>query len=381
MHFYESSIITTKDGLQCQVYGNEHPMDRILVKPKYIPTDKLECEALQCRFISGKKMNRLNLWADKKKLKDYIENFRKAYPQYVYLSPVHKGGRFFFSIPHDNIERIYFPRRGLSELLKMPYESLDEHLKIVYDFINFLLKSGLRVKDLGITYSTLMGHYFKDISDINIVVYGKENFWKLTDYLKAVKHPKLRWKTKQDWLRFRNGRNRFAIFTEDEFLHLMDRKKSEGYFDNNLFVIFGTEKEEEAWFKWGEENYSSLGLATVEGIVADNFSSVVRPGFYGIKDSKIIAGSKESKELDKKKLDVKKIVFYSRDYCMIAYPGEKIRACGILEKVEPEKGKAEGKAEGKVEEKGEKEPYYRVVVGYFDAYVNDRREKEFVKVV
>ena len=40
MHFYESSTITTKDGLHCQVYGNEHPDGRILVKPKYIPTNK-----------------------------------------------------------------------------------------------------------------------------------------------------------------------------------------------------------------------------------------------------------------------------------------------------------------------------------------------------
>ncbi len=81
MHFYESSVITTKDGLHCQVYGNEHPKEGILVKPKYIPTDKIECDGLQCRFIAGRKMNRLNLWAEKSKLADYIGKFRAAYPQ------------------------------------------------------------------------------------------------------------------------------------------------------------------------------------------------------------------------------------------------------------------------------------------------------------
>jgi predicted nucleotidyltransferase len=171
MHFYESSIITTKDGLHCQVYGNEHPLDRILVKPKYIPTDKVECQALQCRFISGRKMNRLNLWIEKPKLKQYLHDFRKAYPHYMYLSPAHKARRIFFTVPIEDIERIYFPRRGLAELMKMPQAALDDHLKLVYEFVKFLLKSGLRLKDLGITYSTLMGHYFKDISDINIVVY------------------------------------------------------------------------------------------------------------------------------------------------------------------------------------------------------------------
>jgi len=57
MHFYESTIITTKEGMHCQVYGNEHPPGRILVKPKYIPTDRISSDALPSRFLSGKKMN------------------------------------------------------------------------------------------------------------------------------------------------------------------------------------------------------------------------------------------------------------------------------------------------------------------------------------
>ncbi|HLD39592.1 MAG TPA: hypothetical protein VJB13_00440, partial [Candidatus Nanoarchaeia archaeon] len=42
-----------------------------------------------------------------------------------------------------------------------------------------------------------------------------------------------------------------------------------------------------------------------------------------------------------------------------------IEACGIVEEVTPEQG----------------EPYHRLVVGYFDAYISDRREKEYIKVV
>ena len=95
MHFYEASIITTNKGLHCQVYGNEHPPDCILVKPKYIPTDKIECNHLQYRFLSGKKMNRLNLWIDKKELKEYLEKFKKAYPSYIYKSTMHDEDRLF----------------------------------------------------------------------------------------------------------------------------------------------------------------------------------------------------------------------------------------------------------------------------------------------
>ena len=357
MHFYESSIITTVDGLHCQVYGNEHPLNGILIKPKYIPTEKLHSDALPYRFISGRRMNRLNLWADKKKLKEYIEEFQAKYPEYIYKSTVHEGNRLFFSVPINKIERIYFPKKGLSELMGMPIKSLDEHLKIVHEFVNFLLGSGLKLNDLGVTYSTLMGHYLSNMSDINIVVYGKDNFWKMMDFLKKSSHPLLRWKNDEDWMGFYSGRNRFAIFSKEQFLKNMGRKKSEGYFNGTLFIIFGVENENEVWFKWNDESYKELALVTVQGTVADNFNSVIRPGCYEIKDSKIINGHED--------VPVEKIVFYSRDYCMAAYPGERVEACGLLELVTTKKGKK----------------YYRVVVGYFDAYISDRREKEFIKVI
>lgn len=356
-HFYESTIITTKDGLQCQVYGNEHPFEAIMVKPKYIPTDKIESPALPYRFITGRKMNRLNLWSNKDELKKYLERFQQHYPQYLYQNKNHSGDRLFFAVPIDRIERIFFPRKGLSELMSMPERALDPHLKKVYELVSFLLGSGLRLKDLGITYSTLMGHYSPGYSDINIVVYGKQKFWDLMNYLETHQHPQLRWKTAEEWLKFYQGRNRYALFKQDDFLRIMSRKKTEGFFKESLFVIFAAEKEEEVWFKWGNEKYLEIGPATVQGTVSSNFHAVVRPGCYELKDSIVTDGYGN--------VPIKKIVFYSRDYCLLAYPDERIEAHGVLEKVEPEKG----------------ESYYRLVVGYFDAYVNDRREQEYVKLV
>src|SRR3989344_2095169 len=315
MHFYESSIITTKDGLFCQVYGNEHPVSSILVKPKYIPTVDVESSALPYRFISGRKMNRLNLWSSKEGLKEYIEKFRKAYPNYILNSPYHEGhegNRLFFSIPIEQIERIYFPRKGFQELMSMPKDALDRYLKKVYDFSEIILKSGLSKKDIGITYSTLMGHYDAEVSDMNFVIYGKENFWKLMRFLEHHQHERLRWKSDEEWLDFRKRRNRMHIFTEEEFLHCMNRKKSEGFFDDTLFVIFAAGKEEETWFKWGQEKYSSLGLVKIKGTVKTNTSSVVRPGCYELGDSAIIETFGEDRLKD---LPIDRIVFYSRDYC------------------------------------------------------------------
>lgn len=355
MHFYESSIITTKDGLHCQVYGNEHPLNSIVVKPKYIPTDKIESDALQFRFISGRRMNRLNLWADKEELRRYIELFKENYPDYILNSDMHIQNHLFFSVPINKIERIYFPKRGFSELMKIDISHLDNHLRSVKQFGELIMESGLKTEDIGITYSSLMGHYLSEISDINIVIYGVKNYWNLMDFFKNAAHPLLKWKTGEQWLDFYKKRNRSNIYNENEFLKVKIRKKSEGYFNNKLFVIFCAENEDESWFKWGKEKYNGLGDVKITAEIDDNFNSVTRPGMYKIKNSSVLEG---------KNVDIKQIVFYSRDYAMLAYPGEKIEASGVLEEVITPNNR-----------------FYRLVIGYFDSYISERRGKEYIKVI
>ena len=352
MHFYEASIITTIDGLHCQVYGNEHPTNAILVKPKYIPTDKIECDALPYRFISGKRMNRLDLWIkDQDKLRKYVEDFKKAYPQYIAGDE-----NLVFAVPIDCIERVYYPRKGFKELMAMPSQHLDPHLAKVVGLGKLLLSLGLSVEDLGITYSTLMGHYSDVVSDINFIIYGKDKFWSLLQRLEKVEHPLLRWKTREEWLAFRKKRNRENIFTEEEFLRVMMRKKTEGYFDGSLFILFCAENPGETWYKFGDKKYSQKGLVVIRAVVKDDHDSVVRPGMYAVEDTPV---TKMKTHI------VKQVVFYSRDYCLLAKKGEVIECYGQLEDVQTDSG----------------ERYSRIVVGRFDSYLDERREKEYIKLV
>jgi len=361
MHFYESSIITTKGGLHCQVYGNQHPDSKILVKPKYIPTDKISSDFLPYRFISGRKMNRLNLWIDRQdKLKQYIEDFKKAYPEYVFKSPLHDKSPLFFVVPVEKIERAYSPSEGLYDLMGIPVKDLDDHLRTVVDLVSFLLKSGIELKYFGITYSTLMGHYSQYRSDINIVVYGKSRFWKLMEFLEKNNHDGLRWKTYEEWEEFYKRRNRRIIHKKETYIDNMHRKKSEGFFKNTLFVIFAVENEDEAWFRWGDEKYKKVGAAKFKAAVKGDESSVVRPGCYIISDSRFISGDSSCNSLE-----ISKVVFYSRDYSMLAHKGEKIEFSGVVEEVKTKQG----------------EKYYRAVIGYFDSYLDERRDTEYIKVV
>ena len=143
----------------------------------------------------------------------------------------------------------------------------------------------------------------------------------------------------------------------------MKRKRYEGIFGKNTFTLFTVEKPEETWFKWKEQECEPLGTVTIKGVVTDHYNSSVRPGYYEIKNAEII-NKKEEIKIDNS-IPIKRVVTFSIPFIQQAFKGEKIKACGLLELVTPKEGKR----------------YYRIVVGYFDAYINDRREKEFIKAV
>ncbi|MBU6500533.1 MAG: hypothetical protein KGJ89_03715 [Patescibacteria group bacterium] len=355
MYYPESSIITTKDGLHCQIYMSDHPRGLVIVKPKYIPTDKISSSALPLRYIHGRKLNRLNMWISKERLKKYLADFKRAYPDYVHFSKNH--GTWFFAVPEKKIERVYDSRKGLQELMKMPAASLDGHLRNVMEFVKFLKRSGVPLKDFGLTYSTLVGHYFLGISDINIVVYGKKNFWKVIGFLEKAKHPNLRFKTDKEWIEYHKKRGRTLVLNKKEFLFHSRRKKWEGFWNGNLFLILGVEKPNEVSVSWNKEKYKPLGIFKVHGKIKSDHHSGVRPGLYEIENGKVL-GKKDE-------IPLKYIVFFTRNFAMQAKKGENVEAQGLLESSTDKDGKE----------------YYRLVLGYFDSFLSGRNKKEYLKVL
>ncbi len=363
-HFYESTLIDTVDGFQCKSYANQHPEGHVIVKPKYIPREAISGSGLKYRFLFEKCLVRFNQFAEKEKLSSYVKQFREKFSGYIYDCPLHKN--WFYAVPKEKIKKVYDGRKGLQELLQVPERDLDQYLKLVRQLVELLEKSGVKSTGLGITHSTLLGNYTFGKSDIDIIIYGKENGWRVLKFLEEAEHPLLRWKTDEEWADYYKEHKtaESSHFTEEEYVRHMKRKRYEGMFGNTVFTLFTVEEPEETWFKWGEAEYEPLGLATVEGLVESHFSSHVRPAMYELKEADVVKGDHKTPAFDKN-VPVKRIVTYSIPFVQQALKGEKIRACGLLERVRPKKGPE----------------YYRVVVGYFDAYLNERREKEFVKAV
>src|SRR3989344_7234792 len=151
-HFYESTLIDTVDCFQCKSYASEHPPGFVIVKPKYIPTDAIQGDGLKFRFLFEKCLIRFNQFAKKQELQKFVEQFRKAFPEYIYDCPIHKN--WFYVVPVSKIKTIHDPKKGLQELLKVPIRDCDPYLVLVRELVDFLPKSSVSSSNLGITHST-----------------------------------------------------------------------------------------------------------------------------------------------------------------------------------------------------------------------------------
>lgn len=353
MRYYEAALVDSTDDIQFKVYSSTHPKGFIIAKPKYVPNDVLNFVGLKKRFLFGKCMYRFNLFNNKGIVEKNLGEIRNKFPYYIYECKKHRN--WFLGVPENKIKRFYDTKKGLQELLKVPVEDLDSYLKATRNMVDILAEASISSKNLGISHSTLLGNYTPGKSDIDILIFGIDNGWKAINHLEKCKNPSLTWKSKEDWTRYYEDRVVSKVYTKKEYVANMVRKKDDGFIDGNVFSLFCIENENESRYDWSAE-HEPLGTVKIRAKVKDAYYSIVRPGFYELKNSKILEGHKE--------VPIKRIVTWARPFSLQAKENEGIEACGLLEKVKSKEG-----------------TFYQIVIGYFDTYTNDRGEKEYLKAL
>ncbi len=351
MYVPESTLIDTQEGIQCKVYASSHPKEGVIVKPKYIPVDLLELKELKKRYILEKCMHRFNLFNSREIVNNNLNQLKEKYPYFYHEDTNHKN--WFLIVPKEKIKKQYDSQEGLKQLMKVPEKDLDPYLKATRGIIEIMLSSGVPSNDLGISHSTLLGNYTLGKSDIDILVFGKENGWCVLKHMEKVKHPLLKWKTEEEWAKYYQDRIVSSYFSKEEYVFNMVRKRDDGFFDGNVFSIFIVEKENETWYDW-DEKHEPLATVKIQAEVEDDSHAHIRPGYYGIKNVKVLEGYKN--------IPIKRIVVWSRPFVLQAKKGEEIEAVGLLEHVKSKEGE-----------------FYQIVIGYFDTYTTKRGDKEYLK--
>ncbi|MCK4885303.1 nucleotidyltransferase domain-containing protein, partial [Candidatus Bathyarchaeota archaeon] len=176
----DGETLLTKEGFIFYVFGYEHPENRVFAFLKYIPSTL--AHHFPIRFLKQKwKLGNIELFRPEKlytsqNYQKFLETFRKNFPHYLYCCPFRRD-KEVLSVPLDHIKKMYLPGECLQAIFKK--EKKDAIQNETVELVSLLSeKSEVPIQDFGIHGSVGLNMH-SEYSDIDLVVYGSENFKKL----------------------------------------------------------------------------------------------------------------------------------------------------------------------------------------------------------
>jgi predicted nucleotidyltransferase len=331
--FQDRDFLQTQEGFFFCVVGGVHPQDRVISYIKYLPSDS---------GVWGNKKQQFNRILKNYTISNLLETFQyleKNQPQYLFKSPV--DNITVTAVPVDYIKQQFMPEKKLAELRNgVGLDSLQQKL---LRFIKYLHQiSGIKETAFGITGSLLLDIHQPSFSDLDVIVYGVENSWKLKQALinqQGLKSPikRLDGNALDDWCL---KKSQHYPMTKQDAFNLYKRKWNLGYFEDRWVSIHPVKTENEITEKYGEKTYEPICQVTIEATVSDSINSLFLPTVYIVKDVTFLENEVSA--------NICEVVTYEGLYSSLAENGEKIHVKGKLEKVT---------------QKQTNKKYYRIVVG------------------
>ena len=306
----DGETLLTEEGFIFYVFGYEHPDKRVFAFLKYIPSSL--AHHFPIRFLKQKwNLGNLELSRPQKlytaqNYQKFLETFRGSFPHYLYCCPFR--GKEVLSVPLDHIERVYLPGECLQAIFKK--EKKDALQKETVELVSLLsAESEVLIQDFGIHGSVGLNMH-SEYSDIDLVVYGSQNFKKLEA---AV--------------------NRLA--DEGVFLHVFTKKidharKHRGRYNDRRFVYNAVRKYEEIDAQHGKLKYTPVKNVSFSCEVVDDSENMFRPAIYPIKNYQPEDSASELSE-EQVPARVLSMIGYYRN---VARKGDCVKVLGTLERVE-----------------------------------------------
>jgi predicted nucleotidyltransferase len=306
----DGETLLTKEGFIFYVFGYEHPEKCIFAFLKYIPSRL--AHHFPIRFLKQKwnlediELSRPEKLYTVENYQKFLETFRKNFPHYLYYCPFR--GKEVLSVPLDQIRKVYLPGECLQRIFKKTNKDVIE--KETMELVSLLSKeSKLQIQDFGIHGSVGLNMHSK-YSDIDLVVYGSENFKILES---AV--------------------NRLA--DEGVFTHVCTKKidyarKHRGRYKDRRFVYNAVRKYEEIDSPHGKLRYKPVKNVRFNCEVVDDSENMFRPAIYLIRNYQPEDLSSELSE-EQVPARVLSMIGYYRN---VARTGDAINVSGTLERVE-----------------------------------------------
>lgn len=316
--------IITKEGLIFRVFGYTHPDNAYVCDVEYAPAALFKSD--NPKAFRGDAQN-----AFYKFFEDEGWSFlQKNFQQYMIFHEMLQ--KRIVGVNQTQIAEAKHPEVELWKLVSL--EKKDELVAATCRVLNVVKQcSGLSLKDFGVFGSMLHGFHNSRFSDIDLIVYGRDNTEKLCDALRDLYEDStsvLRNEFETDkpvvtknW--------RFQNLTLQEYVWHQRRKMIYALF-NDAESGRTIKSEFEPVKNWSEiiNEYNSetkmvqRGWVKMVARVTDDFDSPFIPSTYGIEPLEVLEGSKEA-------LEAERIVSYLEEYRMQVRRDEVVYVEGNLE--------------------------------------------------
>ncbi|MEM3622684.1 MAG: nucleotidyltransferase domain-containing protein [Candidatus Bathyarchaeia archaeon] len=326
----DRDAIITKEGLIFRVFGYTHPPEGYICDVEYAPAEIFKSENPKAYRTDGKQV--FYKFYEDEGWKFVERNF----PEHmVFHKPL--NGKVV-GVKHHNIAEMRKPEKELERLVAMkPKDELLKALQKVLEIVT--ANSSLPTRNFGVFGSLLHGFYHPKFSDIDLIVYGRQNAVKIREVLQELYGNRRSSLTNE----FENdksvkGKNwRFKNFSSQDFIWHQKRKLIYGIFNDKasrrtIKVEFEPVKE---WNEIRNEYEETKKIAREGWIkaflrVKDDLDGFFMPSLYDVEVLEIVDGPKFG--------DVKRVVSYLEEFRMQAWKDEVIYVEGNLEKVETSDG-------------------------------------------
>ena len=313
----EGFFVKTVDDLLFDVKGLSHPEDRIISFVRYVP---------KRYFKKTKKVHRKN-YCKLYNLKERYEFLQENYPKYLFEDPMGRG--LLQAVPRNTITEVFNPIERLHQIIKTNNEKLDSLEQLAGEFAYTLLRDcKLNPNSLGVSGSIMVNLHEKK-SDIDLVVYGKEDGIKTYHGMNRLfeQQNNICRYTENELKKLWKDRGQNSQIDFESFLISEQNKQLQGTINDADFYIRLVLQPEEYNEPYLETKITSFGDLEIEATIENDEYSIFTPCIYHLSQVQII-----NSEIDEKNIPDRIFSVRGR-YCDIAKTGEQIKANGKLERV------------------------------------------------
>jgi predicted nucleotidyltransferase len=313
----EGDFVEAFDGNIFDVKGLVHPPDKIVAFIRYTPNSKGERKRGK---VAYQKVYPLH---------ERYDLLREKFPQYLVNDKVF--GELLCEVPVESIRLHYQPIAYLKRLRRRRKKDELEDAALRF---SELLKNTADISwdSLGVSGSLLVGLH-RASSDIDIVVYGSKNCYRVYEALKrliAEEKSPVKSYSRSELRDLFGFRSKDTSMNFEDFVRTESRKVLQGKFVGHDYFVRCVKDWREVKERYSSVLYRSAGYATIRAMVTDDLQMIFTPCHYEIDDVEVVKGPKVK--------TIREIVSFRGRFCEQARKGEFVKAQGKIEKMQ-ERGK------------------------------------------